>query len=187
MNKKEMMQLKTSLTMPPELAATLIEGCNAPEKRHLRGHIHRNLCAAAAACFCLLAVGSTSFAYNVYQEKQLAVFMEADLSQAEIDYIGEKIADIYGISSCRYISGDEAWREFKAAYLTDENGKEIADFKENPLTDSFNYHVSVRINADTQAVREQISELHGVRKITTLQEAERADRSACPTAIPQSR
>lgn len=176
MNKEDMLQLKASLTMPSEMANALREGCEPHERLHHRSRTNRrrNLCAAAAAVFCLFAAGSTSLAYNVYQEKQLAVFMEADLSQREIDYIGQKITGISGISSCRFISGDEAWEEFKAAYLTDDNGEEIIDWPgENPLADSFNYEVSVRLNADTQAVREQIGSLPGVRKITTVREAER--------------
>ena len=177
MNEKEILQLKASLTMPSEMADALIESCESSEKRRIRYSRRRNLCAAAAAIFCILAAGSTSLAYNVYQEKQLAVFMETDLSQAEIDYIGQKIAEIGEISSCRYISGDKAWEEFKAAYLTDDAGKEMTDltasFKENPLAVPFNYRVSVRLNADTQAVRNQIGSLPGVRKITTVREAER--------------
>lgn len=175
MNKEDMLRLKTSLTMPSEMAKALKEGCEPHERlrHHSRANRHRSLCAAAAAVFCLFAAGSTSLAYNVYQEKQLAVFMEADLSQREIDYIGQKITEISGISSCRFISGDEAWEEFKAAYLTDENGVEIVSFEDNPLADSFNYEVSVRLNTDTQAVREQIDSLPGVRKITTVREAER--------------
>ena len=178
MREKDMIKLKTVLTMPAEMADALIESCESSKRRRIRYSRHRNLCAAAAAVFCILAAGSTSLAYNVYQEKQLAVFMETDLSQAEIDYIGQKIAEIGGISSCQYISGDRAWEEFKAAYLTDDAGKEMTDltasFEENPLADSFNYRVSVRLNADTQAVREQIGRLPGVRKITTVREAEKS-------------
>lgn len=178
MNEKDMLKLKASLSMPSEMADALIEGCENPEKSRIPYSRHRGLCVAAAAVFCILAAGSTSLAYNVYQERQLAVFMEADLSQAEIDYIGQKIAEIGEISSCQYISGDEAWEEFKAAFFTDDNGSEMTDLtasiKENPLADSFNYRVSVRLNADTQAVQEQIGSLPGVRKITTVREAEAA-------------
>lgn len=174
MREKDMIKLKTTLTMPSEMADALREGCASHERLHRRSRTNRrrNLCAAAAAVFCIFAAGSTSLAYNVYQEKQLAVFMEADLSQTEIDYIGQEIAGIDGISSCRFISGNEAWEEFKTAYLTDENGVEIVSFEDNPLKDSFNYEVSVRLNADTRAVREQIDSLPGVRKITTVREAE---------------
>lgn len=179
MNEKDMLQLKASLNMPPKMADTLTKSCNTTAKRHIRCRRHRSLYAAAAALFCIFAAGSTSLAYNVYQEKQLAVFMDPELSQMQIDYIGQKIAGISAISSYEYISGDKAWEEFKAAYLTDENGSEIGVFEENPLADSFNYRVSVRMNADTRAVREQIGGLPGVRKVTTVREV-KAERSASP-------
>lgn len=202
MNEKNMIKIRESLTMPTEMADALQEtvtargrrneGCRCfPPRARFAGstgcfdhRIHssrcRGLCAAAAALFCILAVGSTSLAYNIYQEKQLAVFMDADLSQDEIDQIGQEIAGICEISDCqsvslRYVSGDEAWEEFKAAYFTDENGVEMTEltegFDENPLADSFNYEVSVRMNADTQAVRDRISRLPGVRKVTTVRDA----------------
>lgn len=202
MNEKNMIKIRESLTMPSEMADALQEtvtvrgrrneGCRCfPPRARSAGstgcfdrRIHssrcRGLCAAAAALFCILAVGSTSLAYNIYQEKQLAVFMDANLSQDEIDQIGQEIAGICEISDCqsvslRYVSGDEAWEEFKAAYFTDENGEEMTELTEglgeNPLADSFNYQVSVRMNADTQAVRDRISQLPGVRKVTTVREA----------------
>lgn len=178
MNEKDMLNLKASLTMPSEMTDTLIKKCEYSHRQRIgctRSGRFRSLCAAATAVFCLFAAGTTSFAYNVYQEKQLAVFMEADISWEEIDHIGQEIARIEEISSCQYISGDEAWEEFKAAYLTDGDGVELtAAFKENPLADSFNYRVSVRLNADTQAVREQLGRLPGVRKITTVREAEKS-------------
>ena len=202
MNKKNMIKIRESLTMPSEMADALQETVTARGKRnegcrwfspHARSagcfdrRIHssgyRGLCAAAAALFCILAVGSTSLAYNIYQEKQLMVFMDADLSQDKIDRIGQEIAGICEISDCqsvslRYVSGDEAWEEFKAAYFTDENGEVMTEltegFGENPLADSFNYQVSVRMSADTQAVRDRISQLPGVRKVTTVREAERS-------------
>lgn len=198
MNKKDMMQIKESLTMPSEMTEALTEGCTVSKEQPCRNRLvfpitrstrsrlvrscrYRRLTAAAAAAFCIFAVGSTSLAYNIYQEKQLAVFMDADLSQEEINRVGQEISEICELSDCQsvslhYVSGDEAWAEFKAAYLTDESGTEMTEltsrFKENPLADSFNYRVSVRMSADTQAVREQIRQLPGVRKVTTVREAQ---------------
>lgn len=188
MNDKELetslLQLKKQLTMPDELAKELSQACQKNDQSHRsvsqsyrRAHWHgryrRPCTAAAAALFCLCAVGSTSLAYNAYQEKQLAVFMDAELTQTEIENLGSEIAKIADVSSYRYISGDEAWAEFKAAYFSgDPESERLADsFTENPLADSFNYEVSVRFGADTQAVRSQIGRLPGVRKITTVREA----------------
>lgn len=175
---KELLQLKTHIKMPGRLADELTEACreNGPaNRRHShRPSRHRGLCTAAAAVlFCLCAIGSTSFAYNAYQEKQLAVFMNPELTQGEIESLGSELARIADVSACQYISGDEAWEEFKAAYFSDSPEAEalISDLTENPLADSFNYRVSVRFGADTQAVRAQIGSLPGVRKITTVREA----------------
>ncbi len=197
MNEKNMIKIKESLAMPPEMADALQETvtargsrqCFSPRARSAgsTGCFDRSIHSsryrrirAAAALFFIFAVSSTSLAYNIYQEKQLAVFMDADLSQKEIDRIGQEIAGICEISDCQsislqYVSGDEAWEEFKAAYFTGENGEEMTEltegFGENPLADSFNYQVSVRMSADTQAVRDRISRLPGVRKVTTVREA----------------
>lgn len=175
---KELLQLKYHITMPGQVADELTEACleNRHEKRRPGHHPsrYRKLCTAAAAILlCLCAVGSTSFAYNTYQEKQLAVFMNPELTQAQIESLGRELAEIADVSACQYISGDEAWAEFKAAYFSDSPEAEaLADgFTENPLADSFNYKVSVRLGADTEAVRKQIESLPGVRKITTVREA----------------
>lgn len=174
---RELLQLKYHITMPFQVADELTESCLKNGRKKRRSHYpgrYRKLCtAAAAALFCLCAVGSTSFAYNAYQEKQLAVFMDPELTQAQIESLGSELAKIGDVSACQYISGDEAWAEFRAAYFSDSPEAEalISGFTENPLADSFNYRVSVRFGADTQAVREQIGSLPGVRNITTVREA----------------
>lgn len=172
MNEKNMAQLKASITMPPEMAASLLENCIQPHTKHSRYHHYSRICAALAAIFCISAAGSTSLAaYNIYQEKQLMIFMDTDLTAEEINALGNKLTLISDIASCRYVSGDEAWESFADTYLSDELASE---FIENPLADSFNYQVSIRMGADTEAVREQISQLDGVRKITTVREWEKS-------------
>ena len=168
MNEKNMIQLKDSITMPTEMSDALLQNCSQSHRKHNRYSRYSKICAVLAALFCITAIGSTSYAaYNAYQEKQLAIFISSDLTQEEKAALGEQLAQMPEISSCLYISGDEAWEEFKANYLTEE----IAlYFTENPLKDSDNYQVSIRLGADTQAVRDKISQLDGVRKITTLRD-----------------
>ncbi len=172
MNEKELLHLKHAITMPAGLADDLLQSCGTAGQKKNR-HRHRAVLGAAAAVILCLCVGSTSLAYHVYQEKQLAVFMEEDLTQKEIEAIGSELSGLAEISSCRYVSGDEAWEEFQAAFLSGDPEAEAlaASFPENPLAGSFNYQVSVRLGADTQAVREQLGALPGVRKITTVREA----------------
>ncbi len=168
MNEKDMTQIKDAITMPSELADSLLHNCSRAQTKHLPCTRYSRLAMALIAAFAIMVTGSTSYAaYNVYQEKNLAVFMDASLSQAEIDRIGEELKQVSGITSCHFISGDEAWDAFREAYLNDD----IADtFTENPLQDSFNYRLSVRLNADTQAIRDEISRIDGVRLIQNLSE-----------------
>lgn len=167
MNKNDMTQIKNAITMPAGLADTLAQNCVAPRaKRSFRTRFSMSA-AAFVAAFAVLVSGSTSFAYNVYQEKNLAVFMESGLSQAEIDRIGGQLSQIPGVSSCRFVSGDEAWASFSSTYL---DADLAASFTENPLADSFNYRLSVRLDASTEKVREEIAQLDGVRLIQDLKE-----------------
>lgn len=170
MNERDMLQLKDSITMPSEMADALLQNCSQPDPKHYRYSRYSKICAALAAAFCLIAVGSTSYAaYNVYQEKQLVIFMDYDLTQEEKAALGDELAQMPEITSCQYVNGSNAWDEFQTNYLTEELA---ASFEENPLKDSDNYQVSVRLGADTQAVRDKISRLDGVRKITTIRDLE---------------
>lgn len=167
MNKNDMLQIKNAIAMPVELADTLTENCTAHRtKRPFYARCSRTA-AVLIAAFAILISGTTSFAYNIYQEKNLAIFMESGLSQAEIDRIGEQLSQIPGVSSCRFVSGDEAWNEFSSKYLDAEL---TVTFTENPLKNSFNYRIGIRLDANTEKVREEIAQLAGVRLVQNLEE-----------------
>lgn len=170
MNKNDMIQIKDAITIPPELTDTLLHNCTASQTKRFPYTRYSQLAMALVAAFAIMITGTTSYAaYNVYQEKNLAVFMEISLSQAEIDRIGEELTQMPGIASCHFVSGDEAWNEFRTTYLDDMDG--LADaFTENPLKDSFNYRLSVQLNADTQTIRDEISRIEGVRLVQDLSE-----------------
>lgn len=169
MNHNDMMHLKNTITMPDTLAEALVQGCTAPQKshaRHARTHFSR-LAVPLIAVFALFLCGTTSFAYNLYQEYTLAVFWEKGLSADEIDHLGQSLSELDGVSSCRFISGDEAWAEFSAAYLDADT---VSSFTENPLADSGNYRLSISLQADTGKIRAKIADLAGVRLVQNLKE-----------------
>ncbi|MDE7232207.1 MAG: permease-like cell division protein FtsX [Lachnospiraceae bacterium] len=167
MNKNDMLLIKNAIAMPAGLADTLTQNCTSSRTKRPLYTRYPRTAAVLIAAVAILISGTTSFAYNIYQEKNLAVFMESGLSQAEIDRIGEQLSQIYGVSSCRFISGDEAWNEFTSTYLDAEL---TASFTDNPLKDSFNYRLGVRLDANTEKVREEISKLAGVRLVQNLEE-----------------
>lgn len=169
MNKNDMLQIKNAITMPAGLAETLVQSCTSTRTKRPFYTRYSRTAAVLIAAFALLISGSTSFAYNIYQEKNLAVFMESGLSRTEIDRIGGQLSQIPGVSSCRFVSGDEAWNAFSSTYLDAELA---AAFTENPLADSFNYRLSVRLDTDTEKVREEIARLAGVRLVRNLEELE---------------
>lgn len=167
MNKKDILQMKNAIIMPAGLTDTLTQSCTAHRTKRPFYARYSKTAAVLIAVFAILISSTTSFAYNIYQEKNLAVFMESNLPQTEIDRIGGQLSQIPGVSSCRFISGDEAWNEFSNKYLDAEL---TATFTENPLKDSFNYRLSVRLDADTEKVREEITKLAGVRLVQNLEE-----------------
>ena len=167
MNKNDMLQIKNAIAMPAELADALAQSCAPSQTKRPFYTRYSKTAAVLIAAFAILISGTTSLAYNIYQEKNLAVFMESGLSQAEIDRIGGQLSQIPGVSSCRFVSGDEAWNEFSSEYLDAEL---TAAFTDNPLKNSFNYRLGVRLDADTRKVREEIAQLTGVRLVQNLEE-----------------
>ena len=160
-----------TITMPKEMQDTLLDNClNA---RHSGNILFRysKLAAAFVMAVILTAVGSTSYAaYDLYQVKNLKVFFESGITQDRIDAIGQELNGIPGIYSVRFVSADEAWKKKKKNFFSDMDEDFAASFTENPLKDSFNYDVIVELKADTNAVRDQIAALDGVRRITDLKE-----------------
>lgn len=165
-NEKAFTDTVKSLTMPPQMAKSLTENCMS--SKHTGNLLLRysRLIAAGIMALLLTAVGTTSYAaYDLYQVKNLDVFFYSDVSQKQIDAIGEELANMEGIYSVRFVSSDEAWTIFQREYLTDELARQ---FTENPLADSYSYRVIVKLNADAGEIIQQISQLEGVRHVTDL-------------------
>ncbi len=121
----------------------------------------------AAVCMCAalsLAVCCPAYAaYHLYQEKNIYVYFEKDITEERIAEIGEVLERMEGVYSVRFVSADEAWDVFQNQYLTGEYAYLRDLFAENPLSNSYNYHVTVELDADGKEIREQIQKLEGVR------------------------
>lgn len=175
MNEKDFRNTVKKITMPKQMADTLIRNCINPAHTGKTGVVPLKrpmLTAAALMAALLVGIGSTSYAaYNLYQIKTLNVFFDSDITQREINEIGREISRLPGIDSVRFISADEAWNTFQETYLKDID-ELTAQFTENPLKDSCNYRVTVKLNADTDAIRSRIETLTGVRLVSNLKETE---------------
>ena len=91
------------------------------------------------------------------------MFFEQDITPEQFKAIEEELRQLEGISSCRYVSSDDAWKEFAEAYLTQEL---VSAFDGNPLADSANFEVGILLNADVREIKAYIEELDGVRLVS---------------------
>lgn len=158
-----------NITMPNQMADELLANCTSVKPAGSALLMRSRFIAAAIAIALLAGISTTSYAaYDLYHVKNVDVFFETDISDAQLAAIGKKLEAMDGIYSVRYVSADEAWDTFKQEYLGDDLA---AQFDENPLKDSSSYRVTIKLDADTDYVRDQISQLSGVRKVTNLYES----------------
>ncbi len=78
----------------------------------------------------------------------ITVLFEDNITQAQIDKIGEALRSRDDVSDVKYVSADEAWEQFKTKYFGEN--EELADgFKnDNPLANSSNYEVYMKTLED---------------------------------------
>ncbi len=170
-NEKAFIDTIQNLTMPEQMAETLAKNCI--NSKHTGNFLFRysKLAVAAIMVLLLTAVGTTSHAaYQLYQIKNVNVFFDSDITKERLNAIGEELNSMEGVYSVRFVSSDEAWNTFCRNYLTDDLA---AQFTENPLADSFSYHVIIELGADDEKIAEQISKLEGVRHVSNLKEQKR--------------
>lgn len=78
----------------------------------------------------------------------ITVLFEDNITQAQIDKIGDALRSRDDVSDVKYVSADEAWEQFKSKYFGEN--EELADgFKnDNPLANSSNYEVYMKTLED---------------------------------------
>ena len=82
----------------------------------------------------------------------ITVFFDEDATDEQKEEIGEQLENHEGVSEVRYVSADEAWKEFQEQYFGDN--PELAEgFKDdNPLASSDNYEVYMQTTEDSQSL-----------------------------------
>lgn len=164
------------ITMPEQMTQDLLEGCLSQNRTAVPRFRYPKWIAAALAIILFTAVSITPYAaYNLYQTKNLTVFFDYGITEEQINAIGKELETIPGIYSLHYTSSDKAWAEFRQEFLPEDIA---VQFTENPLKNSSNYCVTVKLDADTAAIREQITELDGVRLVNDRNELREAEKMA---------
>ncbi len=124
-----------------------------------------------AACIFLLGIFYSvvaNFQYMVNEMEKtisITVFFEENLTQEDIDALGEKIKQRYGVSKVEYTSGEEAWEDYKEKYFADS--PELAEgFKDdNPLANSSSYEIFLKDVSMQPAMVTFLENLEGIRKV----------------------
>lgn len=94
----------------------------------------------------------------------ITVLFDEGLEQSRIQEIGRLIKNRKEVSDIKYISGEEAWEDFKTKYFG-ESAELAEGFADNPLVNSDNYQVHMEDVEGQQALVEYVEGLEGVRKV----------------------
>lgn len=126
-----------------------------------------------ASCIFLFGVFHifiNNFQYSLKQASEqvgLSIFFEEDISQDEIEIIGQKIKSSNQVKEIIFISADEAWDNFINKYF---GGKqELAEvFKDdNPLVNSASYEIYLYDNDKQDDFVNYLNDIDGIRKVKT--------------------
>ena len=134
--------------------------------------------ATMAACifmfgvFYAVIVNIQSFVQNVESEVSVTAFIESDMTDEEIEELGDEISSLSEyVSEVEYVSAEQAWEEYKEEYF--EGHEEAAEgFKDdNPLADSAHFNIYMEDVADQDALVAQLEAMDGVRQVNQSETA----------------
>jgi len=96
----------------------------------------------------------------------VTVFFDEGLSQDRIDQIGDIIKKRVEVSEVKFVSADEALKNFIHDYLGDDNSELAETFlQDNPLAESANYEVYLNDVSMQGALVTYLQSVDGVREI----------------------
>ena len=162
--KKGWKEAVLGITMPEQMKKKLI---NRKTTNKRIPYKLRYAKAIPAVCMLLVLLTAGMTVHAVYIHTHLRVFFEQDITPEQFKAIEEELRQLEGISSCRYVSPDDAWKEFSETHLTQEL---VSAFDGNPLADSANFEVGILLNADVKEIKAYIENLDGVRLVSGLWE-----------------
>ena len=95
----------------------------------------------------------------------VTAFFEEGMTEMEIQEIGEKISTRREVTEMVYVSADDAWKEYKEVYFS-ENPELAEGFAEdNPLANSAHYEIYVSYVELQDELVTYMESIEGIRKI----------------------
>ena len=125
------------------------------------------------ACLFLLGVFHSlfyNFKHMVYHAEStigITVFFEPSVTQAQIEHIKSTILACEGVEKVEYVSGEEAWDQFKQDELKGDQDLINSFGNDNPLEDSSSFEVYLDDISQQKNIVSTIEKLEGVRKINS--------------------
>lgn len=101
---------------------------------------------------------------NVEESLPIVVYFEKEATDEQIKQIKNKLEQREDVLEVKYVSGDEAWKEFQKVYFGEDSGA-MTGFEDNPLVDSDNYEVYMKDVESQDDLVEYASSLTGVRRV----------------------
>lgn len=95
----------------------------------------------------------------------VSVFFEEDLSEAQIQVIGDAIQKRKEVDHVEYISAEEAWKRFQEDNFAE--APELAESfgEDNPLEDSASYEIYLKHIEDQETLVEYLKNVDGIRTV----------------------
>lgn len=121
-------------------------------------------CLVLLGCFSLLVFNININMNKLVSLNEIVVFVDYDLSDDEVQYIGQKIRVLDNVESVEFISKDDGLESMKADYAGFEDV--FDDMKENgdnPLPDSF--RIKYKDNSKVTTLDYNLRQIEGVRKV----------------------
>ncbi len=133
--------------------------------------------ATMAACifmfgiFYAVVMNFQSVVKNVESGVAVTAFLDSELTEDQIEAIGDKIAASDIVTDVEYISAEQAWEEYKDIYF--EGKEEAAEgfANDNPLAESAHYDIymeDVSLQSDLVA---ELEEMDGIRQVNQSEQA----------------
>ena len=141
---------------------------------NLRKNIGFSLASVATVTACIFLFGIfyaviTNVQHIVYEAENtvgMTVFFEQGLDEAGRNRIEEGIRSHGSVKEIRYVSADEAWKNFQSAYFGDEAGELSEAFADdNPLKGSDSFEVFLNDISGQLELAAYTKTLPGVREV----------------------
>ncbi|MDD6428975.1 permease-like cell division protein FtsX [Candidatus Weimeria sp. HCP3S3_B5] len=102
---------------------------------------------------------------NAEKGVAVTVYFDNNATQTQIDKIGTAISKRKEVRTYKFVTADEAWKEFQKSYFGNHKdaAKSFAD--DNPLKDMANYEIYLKDVSKQAKLVKYLSSLEGVREV----------------------